>query len=64
MCVHILLWLTHYSLLTFLSVEFAVLTLDPATKAPRAKIYKPAEIDALLSAEGLTKQDEDTEMAA
>ena len=64
MCVHILWWLTHYSLLTFLSVEFAVLTLDPATKAPRAKIYKPAEIDALLSAEGLTKQDEDTEMAA
>ena len=51
-------------MLTFLSVEFAVLTLDPATKAPRAKIYKPAEIDALLSAEGLTKQDEDTEMAA
>ena len=47
-----------------LSVEFAVLTLDPVTKAPRAKIYKPAEIDALLSAEGLTKQDEDTVMAA
>ena len=47
-----------------LSVEFAVLTLDPVTKAPRAKIYKPAEIDALLTAEGLTKQDEDTVMAA
>ena len=45
-------------------MEFAVLTLDPVTKAPRAKIYKPAEIDALLSAEGLTKQDEDTEMTA
>ena len=45
-----------------LLVEFAVLTLDPATKAPRAKIYKPSEIDALLLAEGLTKQDEDTVM--
>ena len=31
-----------------LPVEFAVLTLDPATKSPRAKIYKPSEIDALL----------------
>ena len=50
--------------LLFISVEFAVLTLDPVTKAPRAKIYKPSEIDALLSAEGLTKQDEDTEMTA
>ena len=46
------------------SVEFAVLTLDPVTKAPRAKIYKPSEIDTLLAAEGLTKQDEDTEMSA
>ena len=45
------------------SVEFAVLTLDPVTKAPRAKIYKPSEIDALLLAEGLTKQDEDTVMS-
>ena len=50
--------------LMFISVEFAVLTLDSVTKAPRAKIYKPSEIDALLSAEGLTKQDEDTEMTA
>lgn len=47
-----------------LPVEFAVLTLDSATKQPRAKIYKPSEIDALLLAEGLTKQDEDTEMKA
>ena len=47
-----------------LSVEFAVLTLDPVTKEPRAKIYKPSEIDVLLTAEGLTKQDEDTEMSA
>jgi len=45
-------------------LEFAVLTLDPVTSQPRAKIYKPAEIDALLLAEGLTKQDEDTEMKA
>lgn len=44
------------------TVEFAVLTLDPVTKQPRAKIYRPAEIDALLLAEGLTKKDEDTEM--
>ena len=43
-------------------MEFAVLTLDPVTKQPRAKIYRPAEIDALLLAEGLTKKDEDTEM--
>jgi 20S proteasome subunit alpha 3 len=43
-------------------VEFAVLTLDPETKQPKAKIYRPHEIDALLSSEGLTKKDEDTEM--
>ncbi|KAG6864943.1 hypothetical protein C0991_006172 [Blastosporella zonata] len=43
-------------------LEFAVLTLDPETKQPKAKIYRPAEIDALLLAEGLTKKDEDTEM--
>ncbi|KAG6895476.1 hypothetical protein C0992_001070 [Termitomyces sp. T32_za158] len=43
-------------------LEFAVLTLDPETKQPKAKIYRPAEIDTLLVAEGLTKKDEDTEM--
>ncbi|KAF8621908.1 hypothetical protein AX15_007403 [Amanita polypyramis BW_CC] len=43
-------------------LEFAVLALDPKTKKPGAKIYKPAEIDALLVSEGLMKQDEDTEM--
>ena len=43
-------------------VEFAVLTLDPKTKKPKAKIYKPAEIDALLLSEGLMKKDEDAEM--
>ncbi|KAH6897541.1 proteasome subunit alpha type 4 [Coprinopsis sp. MPI-PUGE-AT-0042] len=45
-----------------LLVEFAVLTLDPETKQPKAKIYRPHEIDALLSSEGLTKKDEDAEM--
>jgi len=45
-------------------LEFAVLTLDPASKEIRAKIYNPSETDALLVAEGLTKQDEDTEMKA
>ncbi|KAG2154382.1 N-terminal nucleophile aminohydrolase [Suillus bovinus] len=43
-------------------LEFAVLTYDQVAKAPKAKIYKPAEIDALLRAEGLAKKDEDTEM--
>lgn len=44
------------------AVEFAVLTLDEKTKKPKAKIYKPAEIDALLESEGLAKKDEDTVM--
>jgi 20S proteasome subunit alpha 3 len=44
-------------------VEFAVLTLDPITKQPKAKIYRPSEIDALLQTAGLAKKDEDTEMA-
>ena len=43
-------------------VEFATLTLDPATREPRAKIYRPAEVDALLEKHGLRKKDEDTEM--
>ena len=43
-------------------VEFATLTLDPETKEPKAKIYRPAEIDALLQKQGLGKKDEDTEM--
>jgi 20S proteasome subunit alpha 3 len=38
------------------------LTLDPVTKQPKAKIYKPSEIDALLHSEGLRKKEEDTEM--
>ena len=45
------------------AVEFATLTLD-ANKKPKAKIYKPSEIDALLQKHGLGKKDEDAEMAA
>ena len=43
------------------AVEFATLTLD-ANKKPKAKIYKPSEIDALLQKHGLGKKDEDAEM--
>jgi hypothetical protein len=46
------------------TVEFAVLTVDPVTKEPRAKIYRPAEIDALLVKHDLAKKDEDAEMKA
>jgi 20S proteasome subunit alpha 3 len=42
-------------------VEFATLKLD-AEKQPKAKIYRPAEIDALLKKHDLAKKDEDTEM--
>jgi len=42
-------------------LEFAVLSLGP-NKQPKAKIYKPAEIDALLQSEGLAKVDEDAVM--
>ncbi|KAA1472833.1 N-terminal nucleophile aminohydrolase [Dentipellis sp. KUC8613] len=45
-------------------LEFSTLTLDPKTKQPKAKIYRPAEIDALLQKHGLGKTDEDTEMKA
>jgi hypothetical protein len=45
-------------------VEFAVLTLDKATKQPHAKIYRPAEVDALLAKHGLGKKEEDAEMRA
>jgi len=41
-------------------LEFAVLTYDESIKGPKAKIYKPSEIDALLKSEGLAKKDEDT----
>ncbi|KIY50395.1 N-terminal nucleophile aminohydrolase [Fistulina hepatica ATCC 64428] len=40
-------------------LEFAVLTVDPSTKEPKAKIYRPAEIDALLDSHGLSKKDDD-----
>jgi len=43
-------------------LEFAVLTLNAITKEPRAKIYKPSEIDALLQLEGLGRKDEDNAM--
>ena len=48
----------------FILVEFAVLTLDPETKKPKAKIYRPSEIDALLQSEGLAKKDEDAVMTS
>ncbi|KAI0684739.1 20S proteasome subunit [Cytidiella melzeri] len=42
-------------------LEFATLTLD-AEQQPKAKIYRPAEIDALLKKHDLAKKDEDTDM--
>ncbi|TDL26110.1 N-terminal nucleophile aminohydrolase [Rickenella mellea] len=45
-------------------LEFATLTIDPKTKTPLAKIYRPAEVDALLKKHDLAKKDEDTEMKA
>ena len=48
-------------------MEFATLTLDPVTKQPKAKIYRPADVDALLLKHGVAKKDEkekDTEMAS
>ncbi|KAN0090869.1 Nucleophile aminohydrolase [Tylopilus felleus] len=43
-------------------LEFAVLTYDEAAKHPKAKIYKPTEIDVLLKAHDLAKKDQDAEM--
>ncbi|KAG9015616.1 hypothetical protein FRB90_004724 [Tulasnella sp. 427] len=40
-------------------LEFATLTLDATTNAPRAKIYRPAEVDALLEKHGIAKKDDD-----
>ena len=45
----------------FMLVEFAVLTYDEAAKQPKAKIYKPSEIDGLLKTHDLAKKD-DTQM--
>lgn len=50
--------------MTLIVVEFATLTLDPTTQAPLAKIYKPAEIDALLAKHGIEKKDDDVTMAS
>ncbi|KAJ3489136.1 hypothetical protein NLI96_g2336 [Meripilus lineatus] len=43
-------------------LEFATMTLDPTTKQPKAKIYRPAEVDALLQQQGLGKKEDDAEM--
>lgn len=42
----------------FSPVEFATLTLDEA-KQPKAKVYRPAEIDALLAKHDLAKKEDD-----
>ena len=55
----------HHALLRWLTqspVEFATLTVDPTTKMPKSKIYRPVEVDALLKKHDLAKKDEDTEM--
>ncbi|KAG8863513.1 protein with putative role during mitosis [Tulasnella sp. 330] len=43
-------------------LEFATLTIDKATKQPRAKIYRPAEVDTLLEKHGIAKKSDDEEM--
>jgi len=40
-------------------LEFATMTLDPATQQPKARIYRPAEVDALLEKHGIAKKAED-----
>ena len=45
-------------------VEFATLTLDPVTKAPKAKIYRPVEVDALLKKHDLARKEEDVDMTS
>ncbi|ELU42746.1 transcription factor [Rhizoctonia solani AG-1 IA] len=40
-------------------VEFAVITLDADTKKPKAKIYRPVEVDALLDKLGVMKKDDE-----
>jgi 20S proteasome subunit alpha 3 len=39
------------------------MTLNPITNQPVAKIYKPAEIDALLAKHGVEKKDNDVVMS-
>jgi 20S proteasome subunit alpha 3 len=42
------------------TVEFATLTLDPSAKhKPRAKIFRPSEIDALLKKHDLAKKEDE-----
>ncbi|PAV18939.1 N-terminal nucleophile aminohydrolase [Pyrrhoderma noxium] len=45
-------------------LEFATLTLDPVTKAPKAKIYRPVEVDALLKKHDLARKEEDVDMTS
>ena len=40
------------------------MTIDQKTKAPRAKIYRPAEVDLLLKKYELGKKEDDAEMKA
>jgi len=40
-------------------LEFATMTLDKTTGQPRAKIYRPAEVDALLAKHGIAKKSDD-----
>lgn len=44
------------------AVEFATLKLDETTGQPVAKIYRPADVDALLAKQGIGKKDGDVEM--
>lgn len=43
-------------------LEFATLTLDGETNQPKAKIFRPADVDALLAKMGIGKKDGDVEM--
>ena len=36
-----------------------MITLDAATKKPKSKIYRPAEVDVLLDKHGVIKKDEE-----
>lgn len=40
------------------AVEFATMTLDPKTKQPVAKIFRPSEVDALVQKHGLGKKED------
>jgi 20S proteasome subunit alpha 3 len=56
-------WYWYRLLTTLYAVEFATLTLDPVTKQPRAKIYRPSEVDALLVKHDMAKkEDKDVDM--